>query len=171
MDTPENNIDLIPGTEWDDQLLKSGLEASASELAIEDFYTSSLWNYCWGNVSDGNKWEITDCGRPSASFSFDTLAIFRIEGNGVDFPDSVKKAWKAANTASKVMISTYILGTGSTILTLAAGLSGLLFRRGSSVTTIFANVCFHSRLALMPVLYLLTCRRCRLGSSSSWLHP
>jgi len=142
IDTPEN-IDLIPGTDWDNQLLKSGFNATASELGLDDFYTSSLWNYCSGKVS-GDKWDINNCGKPSASYSFDPIRILDVEAEGkdVNFPDSVKKVSKAVSAASKVMLAMYVLGTISTIITFAVGWFGLLSRWGSCVTTIFADIAF-----------------------------
>ena len=66
------------------------------------------------------------------------------EGKDVNFPDSVKKVSKAVSAASKVMMAMYVLGTVSTIITFAVGWFGLLSRWGSCVTTIFADVRFHS---------------------------
>jgi len=104
---------------------------------------------------EGDKWQITDCGKPSASYSFDPIRILGVESEGkdVNFPDSVKKVSKAVNAASKVMLAMYILGMVSTIVTFAVGWFGLLSRWGSCVTTIFADVCFHSPLSLTYVLH------------------
>ncbi|PWW78513.1 hypothetical protein C7212DRAFT_343216 [Tuber magnatum] len=142
IDTPEN-MDLIPGTDWDDQLLKSGFNTTASDLGLADFYTSSLWNYCSGKV-DGDKWKVTDCGKPSANYAFDPIRILDVEteGKDVDFPDSVKKVSKAVNAASKVMAAMYVLGAVATVVTFAVGWFGLLSRWGSCVTTIFADIAF-----------------------------
>jgi len=102
-----------------------------------------LWNYCSGKVS-GDKWDINNCGKPSASYSFDPIRILDVEAEGkdVNFPDSVKKVSKAVSAASKVMMAMYVLGTVSTIITFAVGWFGLLSRWGSCVTTIFADIAF-----------------------------
>ncbi|RPB01695.1 hypothetical protein L873DRAFT_1827031 [Choiromyces venosus 120613-1] len=143
IDTP-SHIDLIPGTDWDDQLLKSGFNATASDLGLADYYTSSLWNYCSGKALDGDNWQITDCGKPSVSYAFDPVRILDVEKEGADvnFPDSVKKVSKAVSVASKVMAAMYVLGTFATIITFAVGWFGLLSRWGSCVTTIFADIAF-----------------------------
>ena len=134
---------MIPGTNWDDQLVKSGFNATASELGLQDFYTSSLWNYCSGKV-DGDNWKVTDCGKPSATYYFDPIGILNAttSTDKVNFPDSVKKVSNAVRVASKVMTSMYVLGLIATIVTFAVGWFGLLSRWGSCVTTIFANVIF-----------------------------
>lgn len=123
--------------------MKSGFNATASELGLQDFYTSSLWNYCSGKV-DGDNWKVTDCGKPSATYYFDPIGILNAttSTDKVNFPDSVKKVSNAVRVASKVMTSMYVLGLIATIVTFAVGWFGLLSRWGSCVTTIFANVIF-----------------------------
>lgn len=137
---------MIPGTTIDDSLLKTGF-TDGEKLGLDDFYTAYLWNYCSGNVTDGN-WKITECAKPKTSFYFNVYEIFKLDSdaNGKagltenDIPSSVQKVDKAIKAVSNVMVALYCLGLVSLAVTFIVGWFGLLSRWGSCVTTIFAGV-------------------------------
>lgn len=134
--TPET-VSIVPITNADN--IDFG-NYTAADLGLDDFYTSSLWNYCSGKIS-GDKWEFTECGKPSASYAFDPFKILDEGDKEIDFPDSIHKVNKAVGAASRVMTAMYVMGLVSSIVTFAVGWFGLLSRWGSCVTTILADVC------------------------------
>ncbi|KAL7269519.1 hypothetical protein RUND412_007814 [Rhizina undulata] len=138
-----SSLSLLDSTTLDDALLKTGLNSTtASEWGLKDFYTSSLWNYCGGTVSNGT-WTIDECGTPSANYSFDPVTIIESSGtHSVEFPTSVKNIIKAIHVTSRVMIACYLIGFMATALTFVIGWFGLLSRWGSCVTTIIADIAF-----------------------------
>lgn len=140
-----SSIDVIPGINIDNDLLKTGFNMTSEQLGLADFYTSSLWNSCSGKVNGGN-WDITECGSPSATYFFNPIQILNssaaADAPDIEFPDSIKKINKAVGAVSKVMNAMYILGFVTTVATFAIGWFGLLSRWGSCVTTILADVCF-----------------------------
>lgn len=160
--TIPDSLDLFPG-DLDDDKVKTGLKSKTNEeLGLEDFYNIHLWNYCSGDyVEDGgkNKWKVTECTKPNAKYHFDLVEIFQIEakengGSGIedeDLPDSITKVNKAIKTVSSVMISMYVIGTLTTLVTFLVGWFGLLSRWGSCVTTIFADISFFFLLAASSI--------------------
>ncbi|KAH0610237.1 uncharacterized protein H6S33_011764 [Morchella sextelata] len=141
--TLSENVDLP--TSFFDNSVKTGFgNLTAKDLNLADFYTSSLWNYCSGTIDANDKWTVADCGKPSATYSFDLIQILNasMTADELDFPDSVQKVNKAVGAASKVMAAMYVLGLVTGVVTFAVGWFGLLSRWGSCVTTILADVSF-----------------------------
>jgi hypothetical protein len=135
-------IDVLSGTNLDPKIKTGITSANAQELGLHDFYTSYMWNYCSGNVTD-NKWTTEQCEKPKTGYTFDVENIIAQEGKKeVTFPDSVKKVQRAVNVVSKFMVACYVLGAVATGVTFIVGWFGLLSRWGSCVTTIFADIAF-----------------------------
>lgn len=124
------------------------------DTSLQDFYSSYLWTYCYGEV-EGKKgdedYETKGCSKTTAGYSFNIEKIID-DGVGdpskVNFPENVKDVQNGVDTVSKFMTACYVLGFVATVVTSVIGWFGLLSRWGSCVTTIFADVCspsiFHS---------------------------
>jgi hypothetical protein len=145
-----SSVGVIPGVNIDNDLLKTGFNMSSKELGLADFYTSSLWNYCSGTIT-GDNWEITACEKASATYFFDPIQILNVSASAnapeIEWPTSIQKINNAVQAVSKAMITMYVFGFISTVVTFAVGWFGLLSRWGSCVTTIFANISFFCLLS------------------------
>ena len=124
---------------------------TSAELGLADFYTSYLWNYCSGTIGNDTgslTWTIEQCGKPSATFHFDVVQIFKVDSaaNGKTgipdgtLPDAIRKVNNAIKVVSNVMVAMYVCGIIASGVTFLVGWFGLLSRWGSCVTTIFADV-------------------------------
>lgn len=111
---------------------QSRLEAIARELKVNlpAYYSVGLWDYCQGQTSDARP---TNCTRPTTSFSFDLLDIFRSISPEINdlFPSDDTKNLTGSLKLSKWAISAYIVGFAATALSLAVGLV-TTFREGKS---------------------------------------
>lgn len=102
---------------------QSRMESIASELKVNlpAYYSVGLWDYCQGETVGAQP---SNCTRPTTSFSFDLLDIFKSvspEFNDL-FPSKDTKGLTGSLKLSKVAISAYIVGLSTTACSLVVGL-------------------------------------------------
>lgn len=159
-----SSLDWIPGTDLDEQFLKTGLPKTSTNLGLHDFYQAYLWGECHGEVTekDGKSvWTVKECTKPSALFHFDMVKLFTSGDvkdaiHPEDLPEVIRKINGTLKTLSNVMAATYVLGAVCSAVTFFVGWFGLLSRWGSCVTTIFAGAAFFFLLvgnAIMTAIY------------------
>lgn len=116
---------------------------TAKKLDLEDFYSSYIWNYCYGDIKEGNKWKIGDCKKSSLGYAFSLQRIVDeksdTDEDTIQYPDSVRKIQKTINASSKIMAYAYLFGMVTTLATFIIGWFGLLSRWGSCATLLFAD--------------------------------
>jgi len=149
-----NTIDLVPGTNVDNNLLHQGLQQAKATLNLKDFYTVSLWNYCDGSKanSSSNAVETVEfCSPRQSEFWFNPVEVWGLNNTGVEqvFPKQLKDGLKTYQTASKWMFIAYIVAFVATALELIVGVFAIFSRWGSFATTIVSIV---SRLQSTPTL-------------------
>ncbi|TGZ80889.1 hypothetical protein EX30DRAFT_306985 [Ascodesmis nigricans] len=130
---------------------------------LEDFYSSYLWSYCYGDVDNSGSsqsYKTQDCSKTSIKYTFDLEGIINEDADSdkdkIKFPENVQKVQKGVAAVSKAMITSYILGFAATAITAVVGWFGLLSRWGSCVTTLFADVAFFFLLIASACATFLT---------------
>lgn len=109
---------------------QSRLESIARELEVNlpAYYSVGLWGYCQGERSDARP---TNCTKPTTSFSFDLLDIFRSISPEINdlLPSDDSKKLTGSLKLSTWAISAYIVGFAATFISLAVGVV-TTFREG-----------------------------------------
>lgn len=102
---------------------QSRVESIANELKLNlpAYYSVGLWDYCQGQTIDARP---SNCTRPTTSFSFNLLDIFRSISPAINdlFPSNDTKDLTGSLKLSKWAISAYIVGFATTTLSLVVGL-------------------------------------------------
>lgn len=102
---------------------QSRIESIASELKVNlpAYYSVGLWDYCQGKTVGGRP---SNCTRPTASFSFNLLDIFKSVSSEFNdlFPSKDTKGLTGSLKLSKFAISAYIVGIFTTACSLVVGL-------------------------------------------------
>lgn len=133
---------------------------TANDLGLANFYSAHLWNHCSGTISsDNNTWTVTDCDKPTASFSFNIFTIFNDDAkeagksqiNETSLPEAVTKVNQAIKVVSNVIVALFVCAVIANGVTFFVGWFGLLSRWGSCVTTIFADLAFFFLLSACSV--------------------
>ncbi|KAH0533829.1 hypothetical protein FGG08_007544 [Glutinoglossum americanum] len=142
--TDASHLDLIKGTNIDDNLLKTGLQDAADGMKLKDFYTVALWNYCSG-TKDSHTGSLTFdyCGKPRASYWFNPLEVWGLNETGGaglagQFPKQVKTAMKTYQNVARWMFIAYVCAFVVTLVEFIVGIFAVLSRWGSFVTTILS---------------------------------
>ncbi|KAI9768505.1 MAG: hypothetical protein M1839_004027 [Geoglossum umbratile] len=168
-----SHLDLIPGTNIDDNLLKTGLQDVADNMKLKDFYTVALWNYCSG-TKDNETHDLTFdyCGKPQASYWFNPLQVWGLNETGGaglagEFPKQVKAAMKTYQTVARWMFVAYVAAFVTTVVEFIVGIFAVLSRWGSFVTTIIS--CASSILILLASITSTALYAALAGSFNSAL--
>jgi hypothetical protein len=141
--TPNPDLDLIDGTDIDNELTDAFLAANGKD-DLKDFYIVGLWNYCDGDYTDG-KYETKHCSDRKSKFWFNPVEVWGLDGSGLDdkFPDELKKGLDVYRKVSGWMFVAYAVAFFATIAELVIGISAIFSRWGSLFTTIASGVCAH----------------------------
>jgi hypothetical protein len=138
--TNNPNINLIPGTNVDQQLIDQ-LTGAASANNLSDFYQVGLWDYCSGtNSSSGEK--VTFCSKPQSSYWFNPIDVWGLQNTTVEeaFPKELKDGLNAYQKAAHWMFVAYVVALSITAGEIVVGFFAVFSRWGSCVTTILAAV-------------------------------
>ncbi|KAI9749253.1 MAG: 40S ribosomal protein S23 [Chaenotheca gracillima] len=136
-------LNLIPGTDKDDDLLSQGLDKAKDAVNLKDIYTISLWNYCDGTVKD-NVYIVEECSKRQTAFWFDPLKVWGLDGSPLAkaFPKEYTDAMNAYHKVSTWMFWAYVVAFVATIVELIVGFFAIFSRWGSFATTIVAGIAF-----------------------------
>lgn len=131
-------LDLVPGTNLDNDVLNRVLNQAKAAANVKDFYTIYLWNYCSWDGSD----KYSFCSKREAYFAFDPVEVWGLEKTGVEnaFPKQLQDGLKAYKAVSKWMFIAYLVALVATIVELVVGISALFSRWGSFCTTFVSTV-------------------------------
>ena len=119
---------------------------TSSTVALKDFYTVSLWNYCSGTKngsgSAANQSTVDFCSTPVSHYWFDPVTVWGLNDTGVAnlFPTTLAAGLKSYHTVSQWMYIMYIAAGVTTSLELLAGFLTVFSRWGSAATTILASI-------------------------------
>ncbi|KAI9683659.1 MAG: hypothetical protein M1829_004964 [Trizodia sp. TS-e1964] len=165
------SVDLIPGTNLDNQLLAEALATAKKDSNLKDVYTVSLWNYCNGTKTDGDNFRIDDCGKPSASFWFNPVAVWGLNNTVADkaFPDALKNALSAYQRVAQWMFTAYAVAFIATAVELLFGFLAIFSRWGSLATTICGSIA--SLFILAASITSTVLYSALAGSFDSYLKP
>jgi len=135
--TESSSLDLIPGTNLDNGLIKTGLNG---DVTLADFYDVGLWNYCSGNKTGNDTFDITFCSSRQAQYWFNPLDVWGLNTSSSDIPKSVNSALNTYEKVSKFMFIAYIVAFVATLVELVFGFFAICSRWGSFVVTIVSTV-------------------------------
>jgi hypothetical protein len=144
--TGATQLDLIPGTDIDNNLLKTGLQDAGDGMKLKDFYTVALWNYCSGTKEPKTgALDFDYCGKPKGSYWFNPLEVWGLNETGGaglagEFPKAVKTAMKTYQTVARWMFTAYMCAFVLTLVEFIVGMLAVLSRWGSFFTTILSCV-------------------------------
>ncbi len=114
--------------------VSSTVESISNELKLKlpAYYAVGLWGYCQGEKGGA---DYSNCSKPSTSFSFDLVDIFRSISPEMDnvLPGEANKILSGYHTLAKWSISTYIVGFITTASAFALGSITILFAGGQIV--------------------------------------
>ncbi|KAI9838747.1 MAG: hypothetical protein M1837_002345 [Sclerophora amabilis] len=145
-DTSELNagagLDLVPGTDVDNDVLKQGLDAGKNAVDLKDIYTVSLWNYCAGSETEGGAYEVEKCSKRKTAFWFNPLEVWGLEDTPAAeaFPKELDKGLKTYQKVSGWMFWAYVIAFVATIVEIVVGIFAVCSRWGSLATTIVSTV-------------------------------
>jgi len=117
----------------------------ARSLGIKDFYHVSLWNYCSGdfkNGTDGVEDHVIFCSPRQNHFWFNPVDIWKLNHTVADklFSKELKAGLNKYKIVTNWMFVCYIAAVLSTIIEILIGLTALMYRLGSVVTTIVSII-------------------------------
>lgn len=91
--------------------VSSKVESISNELKVKlpGYYSVGLWGYCQGEKGGAH---YSNCSKPSTSFSFDLVDIFRSAAPEMDnvLPSEGNKILSGYHNLAKWSISTYMVG-------------------------------------------------------------
>ncbi|KAI9879513.1 MAG: hypothetical protein M1830_008305 [Pleopsidium flavum] len=172
--TLNSAIDIVPGTNVDNNLLHQGLQQAKSTLNLKDFYTVSLWNYCDGSKANSSSTSVETvefCSPRQSEFWFNPVEVWGLNNTGLEqvFPKELKDGLNAYQTASKWMFIAYVVAFVATALELIVGFFAVFSRWGSFATTV---VSVASALFILAASLTATLVYSTLSSSfNSYLKP
>lgn len=133
--------------------LAAALEKADQDADLKDFYDIGLWGYCSGNKISSGDYQVTYCSPRESAFYFNPVTMWKLNATGVSdmLPTGLQDAIKTYSQVSRWMFIAYIIALLSTAAELLIGLTAVLSRLGSLVTSIISAVCvvFRSLFFLM----------------------
>lgn len=138
-----NTTDLITSSTSGSAIL---INAAAHDLGLADYYQTSLWNYCSGNLRNGSSTVFaspSSCTTPSASYWFDPVKIITDSvSSTISFtiPQSVTDDVQIIHTVQSWLKALLIVGTVFSFLTMFACSFAFHSRLGSLVASVVAFI-------------------------------
>lgn len=118
----------------------------AADLGLENYYQTSLWNYCSGDLKNSSTTEFaspTYCSPANASYWFDPIAIIQNSVPAVvtfTVPESTVDDLKVLKTAQTWLKALLIVGTCFSFLTIFACIFAYRSRVASFLATLVAFI-------------------------------
>jgi hypothetical protein len=108
---------------------------------LKDFYTVGFWNYCEGDIVNGEE-KITFCSERKNYFWWNPVDVWQLSDTSAQkiFPDEMQKGLDAYRKVSRWMFASFMLTFFLTIAEFIIGFTALFSRWGSFVTTIVSTV-------------------------------
>lgn len=138
-----NTTDFVPTSS---SALAALIDAVASDLGLEDYYQTSLWNYCAGNLKNGSTTAFASpdyCSSTNASYWFDPVSIIEDSlSSSITFtvPADVLNDLHKIRTSQHWLKAILVVGTCASFLTLIACTCAFRSRLGSVFATITALI-------------------------------
>lgn len=138
-----NTTDFYPSSS---SPFASLINAVAADLGLENYYETSLWNYCSGELKNGSSTEFASpsyCSKSSASYWFDPVTIIQDSVPAVvtfTVPDDTANDLKILKHAHTWCKWNLVVGTCFSFLTIFACFFAFRSRIGSFLATIVALV-------------------------------
>ena len=147
-------VDLVPGTNLDNDVLDQALNQAKAAANVKDYYTIYLWNYCSWDGSD----KYSFCSKREAYFAFDPVEVWGLQKTGVEnaFPKQLQDGLKVYKAVSRWMFIAYLIALVATITELVMGVFAIFSRLGSLCTTFVSSVSLRPDLP-HPSLTLIFC--------------
>ncbi|KAF1990319.1 hypothetical protein K402DRAFT_439749 [Aulographum hederae CBS 113979] len=135
-----SNIPDIPGTTVDNNLL-AALTRVADAGNLKDFYQVGLWNYCDGEIQNGNA-NVDFCSDRKANFWFNPVEVWGLNGTSAQelFPKELNDGLNVYKKVAGWMFTAYIVALCLTIGEILLGFLAIFSRWGSFITTIVSAV-------------------------------
>lgn len=135
----------ISGNQTDE--LAAALEKADQDSDLKDFYDIGLWGYCSGNKTSQGDYQVTYCSPRETEFYFNPVTVWELNDTGLSnvLPTGLQDAINTYSKVSKWMFIAYVIALVSTAAELLIGLTAILSRLGSLVTSIVSAVCLTCR--------------------------
>jgi hypothetical protein len=120
-----------------------GLQQADAAGNVHDFYIIGLWNYCYGDYTNGT-YQVTTCTGRKAKFWFNPVEVWNLDGKDDNLlPKKLKDGLDSYSKASGWLFVAYAVAFFATIAELVVGISAIFSRWGSFATTLCSAVCFY----------------------------
>ncbi|KFY69651.1 hypothetical protein V496_00057 [Pseudogymnoascus sp. VKM F-4515 (FW-2607)] len=130
-----------------------GLNVSASSLGLADSYTVALWSYCAdkNGITSSN----TRCSTPTKDFWFDPVQTWHLNNTVFTdgLPTALNNVLNTYHSASKGMITLYLVAVSATAVSTLIGLCALFSLVGSILPLIITSI---STIALLAASIMST---------------
>ncbi|KAL9110511.1 MAG: hypothetical protein Q9227_004869 [Pyrenula ochraceoflavens] len=143
--TASPNLDLIPGTDIDNEALNAVFKGLKADLNVKNYYEVFLQNYCDSDKAlTSDKDSNAFCSPKEKEFWFDPVDVWQLNKTDVGkdvqslFPKELRDGLKVYKEVAKWMWIAYVCALVTTIAEFVVGFFAIFSRWGSFFTTIVA---------------------------------